>query len=145
MYRISFIFLLTSIFCFSCTENKKQDNTEKILSTVSDTVPAKIKFIEKTVDLGTIFRGEVVESYFEYENIGGQPLIISDVSASCGCTSIVFDPGPLSPGKKQRIKVVFDSTGLINNQYKTLKVKSNTYPSETELILAAFVKINTNI
>ena len=47
----------------------------------------KISFAEKSFDFGEITQGEKVEHVFEFENVGNEPLILSDVRTTCGCTA----------------------------------------------------------
>lgn len=134
-----FLFFCT-LLLYNCNVNEEELKINKQVL-ISDTLPAKFEFEEKAIDLGTIFRGEVVETNFIFKNIGGQPLIINEAKASCGCTKPDIDRKPVLPGEEGKIKIIFDSNGLINNQYKTVTVTANTKPEETTLIIAAFVKI----
>jgi hypothetical protein len=47
---------------------------------------AKIEFKDTTIDYGTIEKGADGLRVFEFTNTGDAPLIISKVTASCGCT-----------------------------------------------------------
>ena len=41
---------------------------------------------------------------FEFVNTGDKPLIITDATASCGCTRPEFPTKPIKPGKKGKIR-----------------------------------------
>src|SRR5687768_15114344 len=43
-------------------------------------------------DLGKVEEGQVVDVTFRFKNTGDKPLIIADVSVSCGCTTIPEKP-----------------------------------------------------
>ena len=47
---------------------------------------AKIEFKSETIDYGQIDKGSDGLRVFEFTNTGDQPLVISDVKSSCGCT-----------------------------------------------------------
>ena len=107
-----------------------------------DTEPmtgAKIYFAETSFDFGDITQGDRVEHVFEFENSGNEPLIISDVKTTCGCTAPEWPREPIVPGGKSRIRVVFNSTGKMGMQNKVITVMSNAVNNP------ARVKIVTNV
>lgn len=76
-------------------------------------------------DFGTITQGDVVEKVFTFTNTGNQPLIITNVQTSCGCTTPEWPRNPIMPGGKGEIKVGFNSAGKMNAQNKKLPIISN--------------------
>ncbi len=76
-------------------------------------------------DFGDIFQGDKVEHVFEFENTGNEPLIITNVQITCGCTAPEWPKDPVAPGQSGKIKVVFNSTGKIGRQNKVITVVSN--------------------
>lgn len=86
-----------------------------------------IEWIDKiNQSLPKIKEGEVVEITYRFRNTGTKPLIISDVSASCGCTVPEKPQEPILPGKEGLIKAKFDSHGKPGPNTKTLTVLANT-------------------
>jgi hypothetical protein len=82
--------------------------------------------LEKTAhDFGDISQGDVVEQIFKFTNTGNQPLIISEIKTTCGCTTPVFPKNPIMPGASGEIKVGFNSAGKANKQTKVLPIISN--------------------
>lgn len=78
---------------------------------------------------------------FKVTNTGDKPLIISDVSASCGCTTPEKPTDPIMPGESDVITVSFTSKpGQLNEQNKTVTVTANTDPKVQILKIRAFVK-----
>ena len=69
-----------------------------------ETVPV-ISFKENSIDFGDIVQGQKVEHTFVLTNTGKQPLIISNVAATCGCTVPSWPKEPVAPGKSAEIKV----------------------------------------
>lgn len=75
-------------------------------------------------DYGTIQQGADGSSYFAFKNTGTEPLVLSEVRSSCGCTVPRWPREPIMPGKSDTIKVKYDTKrlGQIN---KTITVISN--------------------
>ncbi|GAA4886142.1 DUF1573 domain-containing protein [Flaviramulus aquimarinus] len=85
---------------------------------------AKIEFKSDTIDYGTIDKGSDGVRVFEFTNTGDEPLIISKVSSSCGCTIPKKPEAPILPGKTGEIEVKYD-TNRVNPIRKTITVISN--------------------
>lgn len=100
---------------------------------------AKITFAETTFDFGDIVVGDKVEHVFEFENIGNEALILSDVRTTCGCTAPQWPREPIAPGATASVKVVFNSAGKMGVQNKVITVMSNAVNNP------ARVKIVTNV
>jgi len=85
---------------------------------------AKIEFKSETIDYGTIEKGANGVRVFEFTNTGDEPLIISKVSSSCGCTIPKKPKDPILPGQTGVIEVKYD-TNRVNPIRKTITVLSN--------------------
>lgn len=85
---------------------------------------AKIEFKSETIDYGQIDKGSDGLRVFEFTNTGDQPLVISDVKSSCGCTVPEKPKEPIAPGKTGEIKVKYD-TKRVGPIRKTVTVYSN--------------------
>lgn len=85
-------------------------------------------FAEEEWDFGTINDGEVVSHTFKFANTGGAPLVISDVTTTCGCTVPVWPKDPVEPGKTGEIQVSFDSGGKSGMVTKDINIIANTNP-----------------
>ena len=99
----------------------------------------KIVFTEKSYNFGDITQGEKVEHVFEFENTGNEPLVLSDVRTTCGCTAPEWPREPIAPGKIAKVKVVFNSAGKMGMQNKVITVMSNAVNNPER------VKIVTNV
>lgn len=139
------LFTILALLLFLSCQNSNIKNaqinntTKKTIQKINNS-PAKIKFETETHDFGTLQQGEKVEYNFYFKNIGGKELKITEVDASCGCTIAEYDKIAIKFNEKSKIKIIFDSYGFRNNQYKTIKVKTNSN-QEIELIIAAFVEV----
>ncbi len=88
----------------------------------------KITFNEMEHNYGTIQKGGDGNCEFVFTNEGNEPLILSSVKASCGCTTPSWTKEPIMPGKTGTIKVKYNT----NNQggfTKTITVMSNAVNS----------------
>ncbi|HLU90366.1 MAG TPA: DUF1573 domain-containing protein [Cyclobacteriaceae bacterium] len=104
---------------------------------------AAFEFENIEYDFGAIKEGEVVEHQFEFTNTGQSPLVISNVQASCGCTSPDWTKTPVKPGDTGFVKVVFNSTAKSGVQSPTVSIQANTSPSVTRLRLKGTVNQTT--
>ncbi|WP_067149655.1 DUF1573 domain-containing protein [Pseudotamlana agarivorans] len=94
------------------------------LISLSVQAQAKINFESDTIDYGTIEKGSDGVRVFKFTNTGNEPLIISKVSSSCGCTIPKKPKDPILPGKTGEIEVKYD-TNRVNPIRKTITVISN--------------------
>jgi hypothetical protein len=98
------------------------------LAAGAQTLPAgaAITWEKNTHDFGEINEGEKVEHSFKLTNTGSEPLVITNIQVTCGCTTPKGWPrDPIAPGKKAEIVVQFNSTGKIGRQNKVVTVVSN--------------------
>ncbi|WP_143962391.1 DUF1573 domain-containing protein [Litoribacter populi] len=93
------------------------------------------QFPEIEHDFGTIEEGKVIEHNFTFTNTGEAPLVISNIQASCGCTSPDWTKTPIKPGEEGFVKVVFDSKAKSGIQSPTVSITANTQPAVTRLRL----------
>lgn len=114
------MFLLSLFVAFFMTGAMAQDNaTEKALQN-----GPKIEFTELTHNYGTIAKGADGNCEFTFNNTGNEPLILSNVRASCGCTTPSWTKEPVMPGQKGTIKVRYN-TNNIGKINKTITVTCN--------------------
>lgn len=77
-------------------------------------------------DFGDITQGEKVEFTFKFTNNGTEPLIITNVTTQCGCTTPKGWPrDPVLPGGSGEITLAFNSAGKLGRQNKVATVVSN--------------------
>ena len=84
----------------------------------------KIVFESLVHDYGTIQKGGDGNCEFTFTNEGNEPLILSNVKASCGCTTPSWTQKPVMPGKTGTIKVRYN-TNNVGGFTKTITVNSN--------------------
>jgi hypothetical protein len=101
----------------------------------------KVKFEKEVYDFHVIDAGQKVSYTFKFKNEGKTPLIITDATATCGCTTPDFTKTPVKPGEEGAISVVFDSTGKNGIQDKVITITSNANPEANKLHLVGEVKV----
>lgn len=85
-----------------------------------------ITFDKTIIDYGTIKPGSDGQRYFTVTNTGDKPLNITNVKASCGCTTPVWPTEAIQPGKSAKIKVGYDTNIVDPNGFrKIIEVFSN--------------------
>lgn len=87
---------------------------------------AKITAEQTVFDFGNIQEeGGIVSHSFIIKNEGKSPLTISQVIASCSCTSLEWSKQPLSPGKTGKIGVSYNPKGRSGAFEGTVSIYSN--------------------
>lgn len=110
-----------------------------IMATMLITVAAmgqNITFDKTTHDFGKI--NEVdgrVTTIFTFTNDGDAPLVLSNVRASCGCTTPKWTREPIEPGQSGEITVTYNPAGRPGRFQKTVTVTSNTEQATTKLYI----------
>ena len=105
---------------------KKHKKEKVVLSPAPPAEPfVDFQFEEEQFDFGNIPNGPDVAHEFKFKNIGNQPLIISNVTVSCGCTAPDWPKEPVMPGKTATIKAIYHSSGRPGDFFKGLTILSN--------------------
>ena len=128
-------FLMVIVFScvlFSC-DIRKNESTADVQAADAPVQEIKdsttVQVIDSVYNFGKVTDGEKVEYNFRFLNTGKNPLIVSSVSASCGCTVPEKPEEPIMPGETGFIKVVFNSQGRVGNAHKDVTVRSNAIPN----------------
>jgi hypothetical protein len=74
--------------------------------------------------------GDTIMHVYNFKNTGNMSLVLSNVSASCGCTTPSYSTEPVAPGDKGFITVKFNSKGKEGKLNKTVTAFANTKPAE---------------
>lgn len=93
-----------------------------------------MKFAKETHDFGKVEQGKPVTHVFEFKNTGADPVVISNVQASCGCTTPAWTREPVMPGKTGTISATYNALaqGPFN---KSVTVTSNAEAGQVVLYL----------
>lgn len=141
MYKLIIIIMIAAM-ASSCGQksDKSGEVSTDVIKMGENTPEPKFEFKEMIWDFGKIKEGEKVEHTFKFSNVGKEDLVISKVTASCGCTVPDWTREPIKPGKDGKIKVSFDSKGKSNFVSKEITIFANTNPVTTSLEIKVFVE-----
>jgi hypothetical protein len=97
---------------------------------------AIVKLSSSSHDFGT-FKEEAGRQTFDFivTNNGSGPLVIQNITASCGCTTPEWTKEPIPAGGKGTIKAIYDPRDRPGIFEKTLTVYTNTNPQITTLTI----------
>ncbi|MCP4521306.1 MAG: DUF1573 domain-containing protein [Cytophagales bacterium] len=99
----------------------------------------KFEFVKETHDFGVVTEGEKPTYVFKFKNIGDEPIILSRVKPSCGCTSPSFTKDPVLPGAIGEIKVMYNSNKRIGSFNKSITISSNAEPASKVIYIKGLV------
>ncbi|MFT4030888.1 MAG: DUF1573 domain-containing protein [Siphonobacter sp.] len=99
----------------------------------------KLKVDAETKDFGKISQGKPVTHVFTVTNVGNAPVVINNVTASCGCTTPSWSQDPILPGKTSKVSGTFNAAaaGSFNKQ---ITVYSNAENSTLTMFLKGEVQ-----
>jgi hypothetical protein len=87
--------------------------------------PADFKFEKESHDFGKIPVNKPVTVDFKFTNVGDEPLIITKVETTCGCTVPEYTKTPVKKGEAGSIKVTYNPTGAALPFSKSITITSN--------------------
>ncbi len=91
-----------------------------------ETTKPIFNFEKETHDFGELEEGPRYDHEFKFTNVGKEPLIITGVKASCGCTTPEWPKEPVMPGEEASIKVIYNTKGRLNKFNKAITITSNS-------------------
>jgi hypothetical protein len=146
-HRYIALFLLSAISFFSCkNENTKPADAAVAVDQKSNTPSidtsnyTTIQWLDSVQQFGNVTDGEKVLISFHFKNTGNKPLIISNVTAGCGCTVPEKPEAPIQPGEQGIIKAEFNSSGRVGQVSKNVTVTCNTIEQNYTLVFEGEVK-----
>lgn len=111
MKKISLLLLFIAAFSFANAQTGKDS--------------ADFKFDgSETFDFGEIPQGIPATHEFSFTNVGKEPLVISMVDKSCGCTTPKWTTEPVLPGKTGTVSATFNAAAA-GEFMKTVTIHSN--------------------
>lgn len=130
---IALAFLVSAGSLVSCKETNaaskvKEENllnAEKRDNDISKGAPV-VTFDRLEHNFGTVNEGDVVETSFIVTNTGKSDLVITNATATCGCTVPVWPKEAVAPGESAEIGVKFNTLGKPNKQTKAVTLYTNT-------------------
>ena len=97
---------------------------------------AVITFEKTDHDFGKINEADGrVTTVFTFKNEGMEPLVLSNVRASCGCTTPKWPRQPIEPGQTGEITVTYNPNGRPGRFNKTVTITSNATEPTTRVTI----------
>jgi len=128
MKKIGLMICLAALTVAGCTSSSKQPE-------VGFKTTMKV---DPVYNAGKVAVGEIINAKFDVENTGDEPLILSDVRGTCGCTVASFSQDPIAPGEKGFVKATVNTSGFHTGLVKkSITMLSNTTPAQTMVVVQA--------
>jgi hypothetical protein len=136
-FAVALVAMLVAVACGSPQATKTAGGTvfdisPEILASRADTL----------VDIGTLNEGEVIQYDARLRNVGSEPLVIKDISTSCGCTSVEYEKQPIASGEESGFSFRFDSRGMYGVQMKLIEIETNASTRPYKIVVQAEVSEN---
>lgn len=119
--------LVVAIFTISISCSQSSEVDTKV-----DKKAPVITFETLEYDYGTISQGDDGKCEFVFKNTGKNPLVLSNVRPSCGCTVPKWSKEPIKGGNKSSIEVKYN-TKRVGSFSKSITVHSNATNSPVVL------------
>ena len=108
-------------------------------SVVAVAQESPLEFNETTHDFGELDYAAPTEFLFKFKNTTNQPISLTNVKASCGCTTPIWTREAVAPGAEGEIKVRYDSK-RIGPFSKSIRVTYDTVPTPLMLYIKGKIK-----
>jgi len=118
----------------------KPKSSQAVVKEKQPSAFAVISLKEHFYDFGKIKDGDTVEHTYLFTNTGKFPLMIKDISTSCGCTVLKWSDKPVAPNSTDSITVQFSKHHDPGVHFKQIIVKANTKDPYTVLNFKAFIE-----
>ena len=104
-----------------------------------DSRKTSVELPEAEKDFVSIFLNEKREHVFKLVNTGNKPLVVYDVTTSCGCTKAEYGNEPIRPGDTLDLKVIYHAEDK-GRFRKSLRVYCNVEESPLKLTVVGAVE-----
>jgi hypothetical protein len=144
MKKILYTLVLIAFVAGSANAQRNR-SAQQATTTTPEFVPTavgpKIEFEKLVHDYGQIEQHADGNAEFKFRNVGSEPLILSNVSASCGCTVPAWTRDPIMPGESGSITVRYN-TGIIGHIGRAVTVHSNSVDGTERITLRISGNVN---
>ena len=104
-----------------------------------ETPKTSVELPETEKDFGNIPLNEKREHVFKLLNTGNKPLVVYDVTTSCGCTKAEYSKEPVRPGETLDLKVIYNAEDK-GRFRKSLRVYCNVEDFPLKLMVVGVVE-----
>jgi len=141
VYSLKFGLVILVFGIFVLLISSCNSGTKKLVpkEQINQSGVAKYKFTEEIHNFGPLKAGEVVSFTFIFKNEGTKALTITSVDSGCGCTEVKIPNKTIAPGQEGQIEVIYNSSGEVGKQLKTITLYSNADQPEKQLFIKATI------
>lgn len=107
---------------------------------LQEVISSDIQFTEETFDFGELDEGPLVTHEFKFKNTGKESLTMTNVKASCGCTTPEWPKDPIAPNGEGTIKVTYNTKGRVGPFNKAITITSNAAEPTSRIYIKGTVK-----
>lgn len=142
-FRLIYIFVVLVLW-LPCSAQDQPAAMQAMDSVVNPQVDGNdaLVFDATVIDVGEISEDDAPQVYrFTFTNTGKKPLVITDVTSSCGCAAASFSREPVQAGQHSEISVRYSPKGYPGSLSRNVFVYTNSsaaHPS-AKLTLRGFV------
>jgi len=132
---------LTSVSCRGKEQTRTVEGSMFDISpaTLAVTPPTEAGGADEMVNLGSLTEGEKVRYDALLRNAGTDPLVIKNVTTTCGCTSVEYDKKPIAAGETGALSFVLDTGGMMGLQMKLIDVETSAGERPYRIMVMATV------
>jgi hypothetical protein len=96
---------------------------------------------DTSIFVGKVRAGEIIQYDGWLHNVGTEPLVITSVETSCGCTSVEYEKQPIQPDGKGRLSFRLDSRGqMTGRQVKHIDIHTSAGPNHYTIMVNAEIE-----
>lgn len=117
--------LIATTFILSAQTEITKTKGDNSAITTTITNNSEITFDKIVYDYGSVNQGADGDCEFTFTNTGTEPLILSEVKTSCGCTLPSWTKEPVLPGKTGSVKAKYTKMNVVGPFERKITVASN--------------------
>ncbi len=111
-----------------------------LLMAVAAMAQPSICWLETEHDFGSFSDSlKTVTCQMRFVNTGDEPVVITQVKSSCGCTAAEYPRTPIAPGDTSAVELLYSSRNIPGEFEKNVWVYTNGNPSKTTLTVKGLV------
>lgn len=131
---LSFALLASTVTFAQATKNPTAKDAKTVTAQPVKKEGAQMDFKTTEHNFGELQEGPKATFDFVFTNTGNKPLILTDVKASCGCTTPEWPKEPIAPGASNKIKVEYNTQGRPGDFTKSITITSNLDDTTPKMI-----------
>ncbi|MDR2890438.1 MAG: DUF1573 domain-containing protein [Alistipes sp.] len=135
---VALAFFATAFFATACDPKPATTTAGGAVFDISPEIVESRK--DTLVDIGLVREGEIVQYNAAIRNAGTDPLVITSVETSCGCTEVEYERAPIAPGATGGFSFRFDSRGMWGAQHKLIEIHTSAGRRPYRVVMQAEVE-----